>query len=546
MSQLPDPSSITGQRRLEQHRDRWTSYSDQGGIESISDKLTAAELRAFDIFADYDDRFLEKISPDVSVAVWEPGAVLFEEGSYLDLAFFVAAGTVELFLSGIDEHTTLRPVFDLSRTVVEPAVPPSGTVLAPSTGPLPRPAASGEITFLASMDFNLPHGSGARLGKGELFGEIGALSGWPQSVTARATNRCQLVQIRIPALRAMKRKSPALKKRLDALYRERALLDQLKTTPLFSHCSDLFLSAIKEVVELRSCEPGETIVGQGEPVAALYLVRSGFVKLSQRFGEGDLAVSYLSKGMTLGEVELLVEDLDGWQVTATAVEHAELVEIPAQVFADLVDSSPKIEQELWRSATRRIKEAGYSRRDIGHAKFTNAALSSGLVQGTSMLAIDLESCTRCDDCVRACADTHGGRARFVREGAKHGNILIARSCYHCRDPVCLIGCPTGAIHRAGIDAVIEIDDSLCIGCGTCGGNCPYDAIVMHDTGETWPEDMLPQALRGQPRQVASKCDLCHDTGHEPACVSNCPQGCATRVGSLEEVADLLDLAKEEQ
>jgi len=106
--------------------------------------------------------------------------------------------------------------------------------------------------------------------------------------------------------------------------------------------------------------------------------------------------------------------------------------------------------------------------------------------------------------------------------------------------VCLVGCPTGAIHRAGIAEVVKIDDEICIGCATCANHCPYDAIMMHDTGEVWPPDMVPTGLRGRDRQVASKCDLCHDSDQGPACVSNCPQGCAFRVGSLEEIRGLLD------
>ncbi|MEO1085641.1 MAG: hypothetical protein AAFY88_15480, partial [Acidobacteriota bacterium] len=73
----------------------------------------------------------------------------------------------------------------------------------------------------------------------------------------------------------------------------------------------------------------------------------------------------------------------------------------------------------------------------------------------------------------------------------------------------------------------------------CANNCPYDAIVMHETGEQWPDDMVPTSLRGQDRLVASKCDLCAPKGHDPACVSNCPQGCAFRVGSLDEIRGLM-------
>jgi Fe-S-cluster-containing dehydrogenase component len=221
------------------------------------------------------------------------------------------------------------------------------------------------------------------------------------------------------------------------------------------------------------------------------------------------------------------------------VEHAELVRIPRESLELIVRAQPQSEQLLWGSAVARIKEAGRARRDLRHSEFTQVALDSGLVQGSSILVIDLERCTRCDDCVRACAATHGGRPRFVREGDKIQNLLVARSCYHCRDPVCLVGCPTGAIHRAGVADVVEIDDEVCIGCSTCANNCPYDAIVMHETGEAWPDDMVPTGLRGRPRRVASKCDLCHDRGHEPACVTNCPQACAFRVGSVEDLRDLL-------
>lgn len=541
--------SKTTIRRLEQYRDRWSSYDAQTGLIEISDKLSIEELKEIELFADFDDRFLEKISPDVSIARWQAGSVLFEEGTYIDLAFYVLKGEVEVFVQGVGPEVAggNRPIFDLSRTVI------GGPAADDSQGKSRADAAAGgtvlmrratrvaptQITFLSTMDFDLPEGAAARLGAGEVFGEIGSMSGWPQSVTARTASECRLLQIKIAGLRLMKRKSKGLKARLDQLYRERSLGTQLKSTPLFQGCTDVFIEAVKENVELVSCDPDEEIVRAGEEADALYLVRSGFVKLLQDYADGEIAVSYLSKGMTLGEVEFLIEDLDGWQSTAKSVEYAELVKIPRMVVEQLVQSQPKIGEELWRTATDRVREAGISRRNVAAAEFTEVALRSGLVQGNSILAIDLNACTRCDDCVKACAATHDGRPRFVREGNKYGNLLVAKSCYHCRDPVCLVGCPTGAIHRAGVGEVVAVDEEVCIGCSNCAKNCPYDAIVMHDAGSVWPDDMIPTGLRGRNRAVASKCDLCSDTGHGPACVSNCPQGCAFRVGSLEEFRQLL-------
>lgn len=542
-------------RRLEQYRDRWSSYDAQTGLIEISDKLSVEELKEIDLFADFDDRFLEKISPDVSIARWQKGAVLFEEGTYIDLAFHVLEGEVEVFVRGVGSDVAggSRPIFDLSRTVVggmalqaskaardTEGKPQAGSV-AGGTVVMRRATRVGptRITFLSTMDFDLPEGAAARLGPGEVFGEIGSMSGWPQSVTARTASECRLVQIKVAGLRLMKRKSKGLKARLDQLYRERSLGTQLKNTPLFEGCTDVFIEALKENVELVSCEPDEVIVRAGEEADAMYLVRSGFVKLLQDYADGEIAVSYLSKGMTLGEVEFMIPGLDGWQSTAKSVEYSELVKIPRAVVEQLVQSQPDIGKELWRTATERVREAGHSRRNVAVAEFTEVALRSGLVQGNSILAIDLNACTRCDDCVKACAATHDGRPRFIREGNKYGNLLVPKSCYHCRDPVCLVGCPTGAIHRSGTGDVVKVDEEICIGCSNCANKCPYDAIVMHDTGSAWPDDMIPTGLRGRDQMVASKCDLCADTGHGPACVSSCPQGCAFRVGSLEEFQQLL-------
>jgi CRP-like cAMP-binding protein/ferredoxin-like protein FixX len=478
--------------------------------------------------------------------MWSEGAVLFEQGTYIDVAFFVDEGEVEVWVEGVGESAGPRPIFDLSRTVAPEAEDDRERRRDPGSTMLMKRATrsgAGEITLLATMDFDLPRGGATRLGTGEILGEIGAMSGWPQSITARTATACRLVQVRVPALRLMKRKSKELKARLDQLYRERSLAAQLKSTPLFAGCNELVMEALKEEVELISLEPGEVLMEEGATAEDLYVVRSGFLKLSQSFEAGSLSVSYLSKGMTLGEIELLVDGVDSWQATAESVEFTELVRMPRAISNRILDSDPGLREQLWASAVERIKETGAARRHITQSEFVQVALDNGLVQGSSILAIDLNACTRCDDCVKACADTHGGRPRFVREGNRYENLLIAKSCYHCRDPVCLVGCPTGAIHRAGVGDVVEIDEEVCIGCSTCFRNCPYDAIVMWETGESWPDDMVPEGLRGKERQSASKCDLCHDTGHGPACVINCPQGCAYRVGSLEEFRVLLEERK---
>lgn len=542
-------NTIVAQERERLFEDRWSAYGANTGIFEISKRLSPADLRQYELFEPYDDAFLEKLTPDVSVASWKAGAILFEEGNYLDLAFYVVEGTIDVYLEK-QRTTGVLPIFDASRIAIEDELDATaGNVDYGKTvfvGQVERQKETGgsDITYLSTMEFDLPFGSVVQLGPGEIFGEIGALNGWPQSVTARAETDCTLVQIRVPALRQMKKQSRAFNDRIDETYRARTLTTQLKSTPLFRGADEAFIDALAQKVALVSRSPGEVVAREGDAVDALYLVRSGFLKLSQQMGEGDMVVTYLSKGMTFGEVELLIDGLEGWQFTMTSVGFTELVKIDRADFLAVVQRFPGIKRRLWKAAVAMIKETGHTRKNLDRSELIEFTLAKGLVQGNSILVIDLDVCTRCDDCVRGCASTHGGRPRFVREGDKYSNFLVARSCYHCEDPVCLIGCPTGAIRRANVGEVVEIDDGLCIGCSNCAQKCPYDAIVMHDVGETWPETALPEWLRGRERQVASKCDLCYSSEAGPACVNNCPHACAFRVGSVEEFQSLLAIEQQ--
>ncbi len=535
-----DGGSKTFLQQRQLFEDRWSGYGNSAGMKNFQGQLRGKDLQKIELFKEYDIDFLDNISHDIAVAVWQKGTILFEEGSYLDLAFYILDGAVDVY---VDKHqkNSSKPIFSNTRLVTTTEIDEG----APKSQPKRvEPKAGENMTFLSSMDFDLPKGDSMRLGTGEVFGEIGSLNGWPQSVTARLAQDSTLVHIRLAALRDMRKKSSSFKDRLDKIYRARALETQLATTPLFRHVDKPFLDQLTQRVELISHAPGDLIAAQDAPADALYLVRSGFVKMTQQLADKPVAVSYLSKGMTFGEVELLVEGIDAYQYSAVSVGHTELVKISKTDFEQISRSQPTVIGQLWDFVVAKIKDTGHTRAHLEKADLIEFSLAKGLVQGNSILVIDLDVCTRCDDCVQGCTNTHG-RPRFVREGEKYENFLIARSCYHCEDPVCLVGCPTGAIKRTNVGEVVAVEDELCIGCSNCANKCPYDAIVMHDTGQKWTDSAFPKWLRGRERKVASKCDLCYTSSTGPACVNSCPHSCAFRIGSLDDFQELLALKQME-
>jgi Fe-S-cluster-containing hydrogenase component 2 len=169
----------------------------------------------------------------------------------------------------------------------------------------------------------------------------------------------------------------------------------------------------------------------------------------------------------------------------------ELVRIPYEEFWELIKASSGIREEIVNEVERRRKEPHRlpvipDVKGSSNALFADDLVPLGLYQGQSLMLIDLDRCTRCDECVKACVDTHqDGRSRLFLAGptAYIGDrtFLVPTTCQSCEDPVCMIGCPTRAIRRGDKGEMI-IDEKSCIGCEGCARKCPYNAIQMHDLG----------------------------------------------------------------
>jgi Fe-S-cluster-containing hydrogenase component 2 len=120
-------------------------------------------------------------------------------------------------------------------------------------------------------------------------------------------------------------------------------------------------------------------------------------------------------------------------------------------------------------------DPGLTAAEVRSPRFTEL----GLYQGQHLMLIDLERCTRCDECVKACVNAHtDGRSRLFLDGPRDGRSLVPLTCRSCLDPVCLIGCPVGSIRRGSKEQIVI--ENWCIGCGACASNCPYGSIQMHD------------------------------------------------------------------
>jgi len=105
---------------------------------------------------------------------------------------------------------------------------------------------------------------------------------------------------------------------------------------------------------------------------------------------------------------------------------------------------------------------------------------------------------------------------------------MANACLHCVDPVCMIGCPTGAIGRDQENGAVTINDQTCIGCGTCASACPYSAIRMVEIRDEQGNRIVDRES-DLPVLKATKCDMCSDNLGGPACARACPHDALVRI-----------------
>jgi CRP-like cAMP-binding protein len=382
----------------------------------------------------------------------------------------------------------------------------------------------------------------AQLRAGDLFGEMTCMSFYPRSATVRAKTDCVMLEMLRNVLDVMQ-KNKTFRAQLDANYRGRALGTHLRSVPIFSTISEDFVDLLRERVELLRFEPGAVICEEGAPADAFYLVRIGFVKVSQQMDGEDLVLAYLPRGGYFGEMGLL----QGGVRTATcvALDHVEVVRILAPDFHEMLDRFPEVRAHIIHTAEQREREnqLHHRRRNVQTDNTPlHQFLEQGLMDAQSLLVLDLEKCTRCDQCVKACADAHDGVTRLLRDGVRFENYLVATSCRQCRDPRCMIGCPVGSIRRRNsLEVIIE---DWCVGCGLCASNCPYGNITVHEFDHDGNASALQSVQldkdssnSGKVRKATS-CDLCHDLA-EPSCVYACPHDAAHRVKPNEFFAQVL-------
>jgi len=559
---------------------RWDNPFDPDMSESEIDRIMEMDLfRDMDTSKFSDAMTLRDIvRNDTRIQRYRPGDIIVRTGDYGTTAFLVVSGNIRVVLPPPDLPKALlgrasmpkKGIFEaLGQLWRNPAMPevrdPTRLTGGVEAG-VRTVGADDTHVFIRDVPAVLAEYRTVQPGPGSLFGEIAALTRSARTTSVFAEGNVELVEIRRQGIRDIRQRVDSFRKEVDQMYRSRSLKNQLREAPLFGHLSDDVIDIIaaealfetygdfdwhisynkyleSPAKERLAMEP--IIAHEGDYPDGLLIIASGSARVTCSINHGQKTLRYIGAGAYFGFGEIAQNWHDGaehtvpLQHTLRAVGYTDVLRVPTSIIEEHV--LPNLPSGLMPGPVERRRRptaiAVERRLETWTAESKTASeidtdtleilVDNRFIKGTATMLIDLDRCVRCDACVDACAQGHNNNPRFNRHGHTFDHFMVANACMHCTDPVCMIGCPTGAIHRNALGGQVVINDAACIGCATCATNCPYNNIRMVEIRDEKGSFILDEDTN-TPIVKATKCDLCVDQPGGPACQRACPHDALRR------------------
>jgi CRP-like cAMP-binding protein/Fe-S-cluster-containing dehydrogenase component len=499
-------------------------YTGKGRTDGFDDALTVAEMDKLPFMqnAKVPFNFLRRLEGGIRRRNLKAGELICRQGDKGNTAFYIESGKANIYL---ELEKPAKVATSLFKKILHPALP---TAVKQKSDKVFGIVDAGVDLSEAKILATVPESATSVASR--LVGEASCRNGAPRSATVRAAEDMVLLEMTRDVLDVLLR-SPGFREEFERTKRSRMIQNYVRSAPIFAQLPQAELEWLEQQAQMITYRPGQPIFKEGETGDAFYVIRLGYVKIMV----GSEVISYVGRGQYFGEISLM-RNMPR-TATCVAMDNVEALRMSKASLLQLLERQPQIGVELNKEIEARLgRNSVRSNLSTDKRVVLDQYVKQELFEGQSLLVIDLDLCTRCDECVKACAQSHGGVSRMVRDGNRFQNFLVPKACRSCHDPKCLSGCPVDAIHRTKEGGLAIIIEDHCVGCGFCfgedkdknptGTGCPYGNIFPVPVTRVDP--VTKEETVGR---KASVCDLdnCTAEKQEPSCVYACPHQAAKRV-----------------
>jgi CRP-like cAMP-binding protein len=229
--------------------------------------VTAELLTQISLFREAKGRlWLEKYPGALALRRFREGEVVVREGEPGWTAFYV--------LTAEDSRTLCAERLRTAPEAERPALEEELAALRPAEQTDPE-------SPVLQVRLRAPDPAGADrlvagLREGDLFGEMSALYQARRTATVVASRPCYLLEMLGNILETLQR-DPALRGRMEAVYRQQVIEQQVRRLGPFGECSDEEFRRLSPRLELLRVEPEAALFEEHQRPDAVYVIRQGRV-----------------------------------------------------------------------------------------------------------------------------------------------------------------------------------------------------------------------------------------------------------------------------
>ena len=194
----------------------------------------------------------------------------------------------------------------------------------------------------------------AHLSKGEVFGEISALFRMPRVSTVLAAKPTVVLEIAGDVFEEMLEQNQLLRNAIIQRFGDRLTETALRSVSFLRFLPAGTLDKLIQESALVNIFPGNTIVNEGEPGDAMFIIVHGAAKVTHTLDGQILSLAIIGPGDYFGEWSVMT----GAPRTAsvTALSHIEAIRIEREILLQFIQDNPDVRDRLDQIAHNRHSE----------------------------------------------------------------------------------------------------------------------------------------------------------------------------------------------